>query len=667
MKRWLLSGLALAIGLAVFNVSIITAAGSSNPYEPKWHGQCTWWAAEMRPDLAHYNVGYADTWVTTSKRNGYVVDSTPEVRAIVFFPKGDQGADARGHLGFVDSVTDNTHFHITEYNFPQPKFTLSKHDRDVIWDNQMQFIHTQGFNPSPPPPDPNLEIKQTLAFTFQSRLPIRNIQIESGSKFELRIDGNLIASYDRPVSWSTFSMSYVWVGFSTQHNVEITWWQRGSEAAPKFTQTWWPNSIANAAEPEPGLNDGLPVSYSTAVQPNPGVSGQPVYITVAASSEWGYTIDSIDVLIDGSLIGNVQGANGTVTWDTTNWVSGNHQINFVAHSDEWPGVVSTRSVNFDLVGESGGITPPIPAPLPADQPSLSSPGNGSSWPQSTDITLVWNAASNATQYKVELWGGPYSTMTPCDWQSGTSCHIGQMWPGTMSWHVKARNGSQESGWSNTWSFTIQETGPTDTPVPPPPSLNAPSLSSPGNGSSHPQSTDITLQWNGVSGATQYKVELWGGPYSTMTPCDWQSGTSCHIGQMWPGTMSWHVKARNGSQESGWSDTWSFTIQEIPQSTNTPAPPPSNRPSLSSPGNGSSWPQSTDITLSWNYLSGATQYKVELWGGPYSTMTPCDWQGGTSCHIGQMWPGTMSWHVKARNSSGQETDWSDTWSFVIQNP
>jgi len=140
-----------------------------------------------------------------------------------------------------------------------------------------------------------------------------------------------------------------------------------------------------------------------------------------------------------------------------------------------------------------------------------------------------------------------------------------MWAGTMSWHVKARNSSgQESNWSDTWSFTIQETGSTDTPIPPSPSLNAPSLSSPGNGSSHPQSTDITLQWNGVSGATQYKVELWGGPYSLMTPCDWQSGTSCHIGTMWPGVMQWHVKARNGSgQESDWSDTWTFTIQEAP--------------------------------------------------------------------------------------------------------
>ena len=224
--------------------------------------------------------------------------------------------------------------------------------------------------------------------------------------------------------------------------------------------------------------------------------------------------------------------------------------------------------------------------------------------------------------------------------------------------------------------------PPVTPIPPPapPSSPArPSLSNPINSASMAQSTNVTLSWNTSANATLYKVELWGGQYSgTMVPCDWQSGTSCHIGTMWAGTMSWHVKARNGSgQESDWSDTWTFTILGptdtptptltiTPTLSVTPTPPPSApaAPSLNNPPNGASLPRSTDVTLSWNTASNATQYKVELWGGPYSTMTPCDWQSGTSCHIGTMWPGTMSWHVKARNTSGQESNWSDTWSFTI---
>jgi len=249
-----------------------------------------------------------------------------------------------------------------------------------------------------------------------------------------------------------------------------------------------------------------------------------------------------------------------------------------------------NATDLTFAAYNGGGIPPVPTtPAPPSspaKPSLSNPINGASMTQSTNVTLSWNTSANATQYKVELWGGRYNgTMVPCDWQSGTSCHIGTMWPGTMSWHVKARNSSgQESDWSDTWTFTIL--GPTDTPTPtltitptpsvtptPPPSAPAaPSLNNPPNVASLPRSTDVTLSWNAASNATQYKVELWGGPYSLMTPCDWQSGTSCHIGTMWPGTMSWHVKARNGSgQESNWSDTWSFTIYQEATPTFTPLP------------------------------------------------------------------------------------------------
>ena len=337
-----------------------------------------------------------------------------------------------------------------------------------------------------------------------------------------------------------------------------------------------------------------------------------------------------------------------------------------------------NATDLTFAAYSGGSIPPIPTtPAPPSslaRPSLSNPINDASMTQSANVTLSWNTSTNATQYKVELWGGSYSMMTPCDWQSRTSCQIGTMYPGVMQWHVKARTTSgQESDWSDTWTFTIQgptETPPTKTPTPPPQAPDSPTLRDPSDGARYPQSQDIWFAWNYISNADQYYLEYWGGPYGRLNS-GWINDVAYHIGTMWSGQYKWHVKARGqNGVESNWSDTWSFTIQDTPQLTNTPAsptaPPSAGHPTLSSPDNGSSWPQSADITLVWNAASNATRYKVELWGGPYSTMVPCDWQSGTSCHIGQMWPGTMSWHVKARNSNGQETDWSDTWSFTIQD-
>lgn len=96
------------------------------------------------------------------------------------------------------------------------------------------------------------------------------------------------------------------------------------------------------------------------------------------------------------------------------------------------------------------------------------------------------------------------------------------------------------------------------------------------------------------------------------------------------------------------------------------PPVTERPTLSSPGNGSEWPGSSYITLAWNPVPNAAEYQVVIWGGAYNTVTPCQWQIGTSCDIGQMLPGKVYWRVQARDSNGQKTDWSDTWSFTIFN-
>jgi len=87
---------------------------------------------------------------------------------------------------------------------------------------------------------------------------------------------------------------------------------------------------------------------------------------------------------------------------------------------------------------------------------------------------------------------------------------------------------------------------------------APTLQSPGNGSSFNEGQDIVLSWSDTG--DEYYGEVWGGPAGT-TPFGWQSGTSKNIGSQWAGyTYSWHVKARNSAGESGWSSTWIFTVK-----------------------------------------------------------------------------------------------------------
>ena len=191
--------------------------------------------------------------------------------------------------------------------------------------------------------------------------------------------------------------------------------------------------------------------------------------------------------------------------------------------------------------------------------------------------------------------------------------------------------------------------------------SAPSLSSPPNGSTNPSDYNLNFQWNSVSGATEYLIEWWGGPYSTMQPCGWSSSTSCSVGNVTPGhTYSWHVKARNSVGESGWSSTWSFTIEDecaVPGNT-----------ILSSPGNGDTINDNTP-RFYWNAANDADTYQIQVSKSQnfdsfiYNLHTSnTDWAVSSTLSDGEYY-----WHVRGQNWGGDcnvDGPWSSTWSVVI---
>jgi hypothetical protein len=108
----------------------------------------------------------------------------------------------------------------------------------------------------------------------------------------------------------------------------------------------------------------------------------------------------------------------------------------------------------------------------------------------------------------------------------------------------------------------------------------------------------------------------------------------------------------------------------PAAVVTPAPAANapagscDTPSLGGPAAGSSLGSTQDVSLSW--ATNCSQTYAELSGGPYATLSFGGWQAASGVHIGQMWPGTYAWHVKGKSASGQETSWSASRSFIIQN-
>ncbi len=189
----------------------------------------------------------------------------------------------------------------------------------------------------------------------------------------------------------------------------------------------------------------------------------------------------------------------------------------------------------------------------------------------------------------------------------------------------------------------------------------PAPTSPGNGSGNAANYNLNFQWNASSGASDYLIEWWGGPYGTMQPCGWSSSTSCQIGVIAAGnTYSWHVKARNSTGESAWSSTWTFTIQ-------APLPGAFNKSSPSNTASG----QSTSPTLAWGASSNATDYYYCI---DTSNDSACStWyssSSATSKTLSGLVPGlTYYWQVRSVNGSGMTYaagSSSDFWSFSTQS-
>jgi hypothetical protein len=74
---------------------------------------------------------------------------------------------------------------------------------------------------------------------------------------------------------------------------------------------------------------------------------------------------------------------------------------------------------------------------------------------------------------------------------------------------------------------------------------------------------LNFQWVAAPGAVDHQVEWWNNSTpGTKNTCSipWVVGTSCTVATPAPGTYSWHVKGRNGADESGWSPLFTFTIR-----------------------------------------------------------------------------------------------------------
>jgi surface antigen len=97
------------------------AEAAAPPNKFYW-GQCTWWAANVRPDIGAKMNGNAYNWIWVAQHDPSLTTSvSPKEDAVVIFPPGVDGAWSSGHAAHVVAVApDGQSFQIDEMNFPIP-------------------------------------------------------------------------------------------------------------------------------------------------------------------------------------------------------------------------------------------------------------------------------------------------------------------------------------------------------------------------------------------------------------------------------------------------------------------------------------------------------------------------------------------------------------------
>jgi photosystem II stability/assembly factor-like uncharacterized protein len=283
-----------------------------------------------------------------------------------------------------------------------------------------------------------------------------------------------------------------------------------------------------------------------------------------------------------------------------------------------------------------------------DPPDLVSPADNAT-DQNTSLTLDWDAVTGATSYDVQLSTSSNFTTTIVN-QSTTNTYLdvtGLSENTEYFWRVRAEDDDSESDWSAVWSFETLN-----------PVLDPPDLVSPADNATD-QNTSLTLDWDAVTGATSYDVQVSTSSNFTTTIIN-QSTTDTYFGVTGLSENTeyfWRVRAEDDDTESDWSAVWSFTTLN----------PVLDPPDLVSPADNAT-DQNTSLTLDWDAVTGATSYDVQVSTSSNFTTTIIN-QSTTDTYFGVTGLSENTeyfWRVRAEDDDS-ESDWSAVWSFETLNP
>jgi fibronectin type 3 domain-containing protein len=239
---------------------------------------------------------------------------------------------------------------------------------------------------------------------------------------------------------------------------------------------------------------------------------------------------------------------------------------------------------------------------------------------STAITVSWNPVTGATGYRIYRSSSASGTYTQVGTSTGASYINTGLTSGAIYYYkVSAYNSSEESAQSDQVVGMIMPSVPSGLTV------------------SSVGSIGITLLWNPVTGATEYRIYRSSSASGTYTQIGTSTGASyTNTGLSGATTYYYKVSAYNTGGESAQSGQVSGTT--------TPAVPSGVTASQAS---------STSSTVSWNPVTGATGYRIYRSLSSSGTYTQVGTSTGASYTNTGLTSGTYYYYkVSAYSSVGE---------------
>lgn len=298
-------------------------------------------------------------------------------------------------------------------------------------------------------------------------------------------------------------------------------------------------------------------------------------------------------------------------------------------------------------------------PLTVTTYRLQTPQNITAASDEASITVNWSSVPGATTYDIEFDGSIISDVFKTsnsglkfiEFPSVTTASAISALPTTIDSVIGITTGSaitaaESSTVSVTYTLTgltpnkqhtikvraVNESGTSNWSIPISQSTKFTTGNAP-NVSGLVKKTAVTVMWNPMDGANSYDIEVDGTLTSNVT------GTSYNSTGLIPGSEhKYRVRVQTSSGEETWSNI--FVVSTLPEGPATPT-------NIITSGN------MTSILVTWDKVTGAEEYEIEVDGVVINTGT-----GTSYLHTGLTPDTPHTYRVRTKNISGY-SEWSET--------